>query len=228
MVKISKPKIKATKVGELANMATLMSAAIFGNLIVFFGSKPFTTVEILAFITEYNSRKSDFEVGGLLQKPAYMAAKKALINCILSFGEYVDTIALGDLVILALSTLPTDEDTVDIKALIAAGSKAEDVKAKQGITGQMKTTCKAFGKGVSYLLVISEGGPLPAGVTISSKGLLKIPGGTTNSIYVDTTKGKNKILYGLTPGVLYHICYVLICDDTVGIFGDEVIGSCGN
>ncbi len=228
MVKISAPKIKKTKVGELANMATLMSAALFGNLLVFFGLMPFTAAEVLILIDDYIAKKAAYKVGGLLQKPAYRASKKALVNCIVSFGIYVDTIALGDLVILALSTLPTDEDTVDIAALIAAGAKAENVAAKQGITGQIVTTCKSFGKGVNYLMVISEGAPLDPRVTISSTGLLKIPDGLINAVYVDTSRGRNKRLNGLTPGILYHISYVLIYDNTVGVFGDEKIASCGN
>jgi hypothetical protein len=228
VVKISASKIKRTKVGELANMATLMSAALFGNLLVFFGLMPFTAAQVLALINDYIAKKAAYEVGGLLQKPAYTAAKKAIINCILAFGIYVDSIALGNLVILGLSTLPTDEDTIDIAALIAAGAKAENVSVKQGITGQIVSTCKSFGKGVNYLVVISEGAPLDPRVTVSSTGLLKIPSGLLNTVYVDTSRGRNKRLNGLTQGALYYISYVLIYDDTVGVFGDEKIASCGN
>ena len=224
-LKISRKKIKLFKVDEIGGKALAMSAAIFGLSLVFTGAKPHTAAEILALVTTYNSAKGEYKVGGLLMKPAYLAASAALLDCILDFAPYVDGIANGVEVTSDLSTLPNNKP-VDYAALIAAGGKATGVKGVIGLALQIVSDCIAFGTGVSYFVILSETLQLPDGFTISSSGQVCMPAGMTNRDFVNVTKNKKKRFSNLTPNTQYYLYYVLVYGETVGLMSAPVtVGS---
>ena len=227
MLKISLTLIRKFLVSEIADKALKMSAAIFGLTLVFTGTKPYTALQITGLVNAFNSSKANYKVGGLLFKPAYLAARLALLNCILSFGPYVDSIAMGDEIISNLSTLPNNKP-IDYAALILGGLKATFITGVKGLIPlQLITDCKAVGIGVGYFAILSEGVPLVAGFTISSNGQVCIPEGMTNRVFVNVTQAKKKIFNNLLPNMQYYLTYVLIYGDTVGLKSDQVPVSCG-
>jgi len=228
MIKVSRTKIKKIKVGELADAATEMANAVCTATATFTGTQPFTLAAVLLLVTAYSGAKSEFSLGGLLQKPLYLSTKTALVNCMLSFATYVDKIAVGNLVILDLSTLPTTQDLRDYLAEIIAGATAGGIKYIAGFTGQMMVDCIPFGPGVDYLFILSEGSLLPSGVIISATGQITIPSGCTTTISVCATKSRKKNIFGLTPLVMYYGYYALVYGETVGLLSAPVQMTCGN
>lgn len=219
LIIISISLIKKFKVGDIADKALAMSAAIFGLPLVFTGVKPFTAAQILTLVNTYNSAKAAFKVGGKLAKPAYLAARLALLNCILAFAPYVDSIALGDEIIMNLSTLPNTKPT-DYAELISAGAKAKGIKAVIGIALQIIADCLPFGKGVGYCAILCEGAQLPVGVSIAANGQICVPVGTTTRIFVNVTQSRRKLFNNLKPGTTYYLYYVLMVGDVVGLISD--------
>lgn len=213
--------IKKFKVGEIADKALAMSAAIFGLPLVFTGVKPFTEAQILTLVNTYNSAKAAFKVGGKLAKPAYLAAKLALLNCILAFVPYVNDIALGDEIILDLSTLPNNKPT-DYAALISAGAKAKGISAVIGMALQIIADCLPFGTGVGYCAILSEEVQLPIGFTMAANGQVCIPEVITHRIFVNVTQSRRKLFNNLKPGTTYYLYYVLMVGDTVGLLSNCV------
>jgi len=224
---ISLRLIKAFLMSEISAKALAMSAAIFGLPLVFTGTKPYTALQITGLVNTFNTAKANYKVGGLLFKPAYLAAKLALLNCILAFGPYVDSIALGDETISDMSTLPNNKP-IDYVALILAGLKATFITGTKGvISGQLVTNCKSIASGVGYFAILSEGAQLMAGFTITSNGQVCIPEGMTNRVFINVTASRRKIFNNLLPNTQYYLTYVLICGDTVGLMSDPVPVSCG-
>ncbi len=225
MPKISYIFIRRIKVGDLAGAALKMNLAIYGNLLVFTGLKPLTEIQVAALIDNYNSTKTAFELGGTLQKNPYRLARKALRDCMVAFGVYVNTLAMGDKDILDLSTLPLEEIN-DFAAQITAGAVAAGVQVLQGLAGQLLTDCLPFGTGVAYLVIVSEGVPLPAGVTVGTNGQVRIPGGTANNIFVSSNGSRKQAFDGCIEGVKYYVYYVLMYGDVVGKIGAGVSITC--
>ena len=226
MIKVSVTKIRATPLGKLAGMASDLKVAMTGSL--FTGTQPFTPTAFQTLITNFTSTKSTAKSGGKLAQPAYVAATAALIDGMVLYAPYIDEIAKGDIVILALTPLPTTAKK-DFALLILAGALAAGLFSKKGMVGQFITNCTSFGPKVGYFAVICEGGVLPAGVTLDRKGQLKIPLGCTMNIFCSSTSSKKKTFSNLIPGVTYYVYYVLTYGtDTVGFFGTPLEVICSN
>ncbi len=228
MIKISLTGIKNIKVGDLANILSLMGAAIFGNPTVFTGTQPYTLLQIKALLETFHTDQLAFYTGGLLQRTAYFASRDAIFTCLLAYAPYVDGIAKGNLEILHLSTLPTTEDLIDYIALLQNGAIAEEIKATPGFQGQLLTSCKYFGPNANYLVIVSEDVPLPENVKISSSGQVVLPLGAMNNIIVMVSDERNKSIVGLTPRKLYFTHYVLNYGKYFGHISNGEKGTCGN
>ena len=213
-IKVSKTKIRKFKVGDMVDKASAMSSAIFGLVLVFTGTKPFTAAQILTLTGLYTSTKATFKTGGLLAKPAFVAAHLALLNCMLDFADYVDSIAVGSLVIITQSTLP-DNVPVNYAELIIAGANPTGVVAKIGLALQLVTDCIPLGKGVGYTAILSEGMPLMAGFSIDSNGQIHIPAGMTNRVFINSTATRKKLFNGLLPSTTYYLYYIQMVGDVV-------------
>ena len=226
MIKVSITKTRATGVGKLAGMASDLKVAMTGPL--FIGTQPFTPTAFQTLITNFTSTKSAAKSGGKLAQPAYTTATAALKDGIVLYGPYIDSIAKGDIVILALTPLPTTAKK-DFASLILAGALAAGLISKKGMIGQFITNCTSYGPKVGYFAIICEGGVLPAGVTLDRKGQLKIPLGCTMNIFCSSTSSKKKTFSNLTPGVSYFVYYVLTYGpDTVGFIGTPLEVICSN
>ena len=226
MVNVSVTKIRNTGVGKLAGMASDLKVAMTGPL--FTGTQPLTPVALQTLITNFTGAKSAAKSGGKLAQPAYITATAALIEGLVLFAHYVSKIANGDILILALTPLPTTAKK-DFASLILAGALAAGLISKKGMIGQFITNCISFGPKVGYFAIICEGGVLPAGVTLDRNGQLKIPLGCTMNIFCSSTSSKKKTFSNLTPGVTYFVYYVLTYGpDTVGFIGTPLEVICSN
>ena len=226
MIKVSISKTRATPLDKLAAMGSDLKVAMTGPL--FTDPQPLTPTELQTLITNFTGTQSTAKSGGKLAKPPYVAATKALKDGLVLFAPYINKIAKGDVVILALTPLPTTERK-DFAALILAGALAAGLFSKKGMIGQFIVDCISFGPKVGYFAVICEGGVLPVGVTLSRTGQLKIPAGCTMNIFTSSTSLKRKKFSNLTPGVSYFVYYVLTYGpDTVGFFGTPLEVICSN
>lgn len=207
-------------------MGSELKVAMTGPL--FIGTQPMTPAALQTLVTNFDGTQSTAKQGGKLAKPPYVAATKALKNGLALYAPYVSKIANGDVDVLALTPLPTTEKK-DFSSLILAGALAEGMFSKKGMIGQFFVDCISFGPKVGYFAVICEGGVLPAGVTLSRSGQLKIPAGCTMNIFTSSTSTKKKKFSNLTPGVSYFVYYVLTYGaDTVGFIGTPLEVICSN
>ena len=223
---ISITKIKKIKNNDLADSAKEASDAIFGNPTDFPGPYPTTAPTITTLVTTYTGSKAGYKVGGKLAKPAFTNARKGLQGEVVKLGKYVNSIANGNIDILHASTLPTNEDEKDFKALIAGGAIALNIRYFKGLSRQILTDCDTFGVGVEYLTIICEGGILPAGATVDLNGQIKIPGGFAGSICTNLFLTRKKTFSNLKPGVFYYVYYVLVYKGTVGRLSDPLKAVC--
>ena len=223
---ISITKTKKIKNNDLADAAKEASDAIFGNPITFKPPYPTTSDTITTLVTTYTGTKAAHKVGGRLAKPAFVAAKKGLLGEVVKLVPYVNGIANGNLDILHASTLPTNEDEKDFKALIAGGATAQNIRDAKGLSGQILTDCDMFGIGVEYVTLLCEGGMLPAGATVDLNGQITMPGGFAGSICTNIFLTKKKTFSNLKPSVFYYIYYVLVYKKTVGRLSDPLKAVC--
>lgn len=226
MIKISVTKIRRTNLNKLAALGRDLKVAMTGD--IFKGKQPLTPEELDTLITNFTTAQSNAESGGKLAIPAYLAATLALKNGIALFGPYVDMIAKGDVVILALTPMPTTARK-DFVALILAGALAAGLISKKGMSGQFITDCKSYGPKVGYFAIISEGIVLPKEVTLSSKGQLFIPLECNINIFTSITTTKRKTFSNLKPGTTYYVYYVLTYGpETVGFLEKPLEVICSN
>lgn len=223
---ISISKIKKIKNNDLADNAKEASDAIFGNPTDFPAPYPTTAATLTTSVTNYTGTKAAFKVGGRLAKPAFTTARKVLVGEVVKLGVYVNETAKGNLDILHSSTLPTNEDEKDFKALIAGGAIALNIRYFKGLSGQILTDCDTFGVGVEYLTILSEGGILPEGASIDLNGQISIPGGFAGSICTNIFLTRKKTFSNLKPGVFYYVYYVLVYKGTVGRLSEPLKAVC--
>ncbi len=214
---VSTRLIRRILLRDIAKKAKKMSDAINGNTAVFTGVQPFSAIAVAALILSFTTAEGAYAVGGLLKKNDFLDAKTALYDCVLAFAPYVNDLAIGDKVKLDLSTLPLLSDELDIAKLIADGGVAENITAKQGVSPrQIITSCNSFGEKVSYLVIVSEGIPLPAGFHVESNGTVTTP--TGNRCFVNSFGNRRKSFVNLLPKTEYFVYYVLTYGvTTVGV-----------
>lgn len=213
--RVSIKLIKKILQSEIAKRAQKMSDAIFGDPDVFTGTLPMTLAALSLIIATFLSAEGAYAVGGSLKRSAFITAKKALYAALLKFAPYVDGVALGNAVILSLSTLPLLSDEPNYAALIAAGGLAQRITAIQGaFVRQIVTNCASFGEKIGYTVIVSEGVPLPVGFVITSNGTVATPAG--NRCFVNSFGARKKTFSNLLPKTEYFVYYVLTYGTVVG------------
>ena len=224
--KVSLGKIKKIAQYEIAEKAQAMSEAIFGAPLTFKAPFPFTAVAFALLISTYLSTQAAYQLGGKLKRSAFLAAKNALYGGVLAFAPYVNGIALGDIEILKLSTLPLLTAGIDYAALIAAGATVQHIIAIQGkVQRQITTTCPSFGEKIGYTVIVSEGVPLPPGFQLTPDGSFFAPTGI--KCIVNWFGNRNKVFSNLLPKTEYYVYYVLSCQNVIGVlsFGKSIVTS---
>ena len=218
---ISKKLIKKIALRDLRRRVKKMGDAINGNTDVFTGIQPHDEAAIAAMLLTFSDSQGAYAVGGLLKRNDFFKAKKALYNCLFSFIPYVNKLANGDKVILDLSTLPLLSEEDDYAQLIADGAIAKKITARQGENArEIITNCASFGLEVGYMVIISEGMPLPEGFSVGNDGTIKMPSGT--ACIVNCLGGRTKVFYDLLPKTEYFVYYVLTYSALAGVISKGV------
>jgi len=169
---------------------------------------PVTDAQFETLISNDEETYAAYKKGGSAQKPAYLAARSALMAALDNTAVYVDTIANGDENIIILAGY---KPTYTSKNKSTVPTAPQKVTAKQGLsTGEMITECETFGTGCHYGCIASEGQPLPSGTAITANGLLFLPAGLTNRIVFNLTGERVKKFTGLTKKVDYYFYYFVI------------------
>jgi hypothetical protein len=215
IIKISIKKIKRINASKLCDSALLMIMSISGNTLVFKGDQPFTLLEIKALIKTFTNKKMEYKLNGLGRKLAYVNAMNALIDAMVAFAPYVNKIAKGNKKILAASTLPTTEVVKEVAKMFREGHVASGIKGKLDMNGKLVTDCTPFGDGVDYIVVVSEGSPLPNDFCINNSRQIVYCGGIANRVFIDITSSRKKTFTGLSRNKSYFIYYIMV-------FGDKV------
>jgi len=219
--RVSIKLIKKILQSEIAKRAQKMSDAIYGDPDVFSGVLPMTLTALAVIIATFLSAEGAYAVGGSLRRSAFITAKKALYAAVLKFAPYVDGIANGNAVILALSTLPLLSEEPDYAALISAGGIAQRITALQGaFVRNIVTNCASFGENIGYIVIVSEGVPLPDGFVITSNGTVVTPSG--NRCFVNGFGNRKKTFSNLLPKTEYFVYYVLTFGTVVGMVSAPV------
>ena len=218
---ISKKLIKKIALRDLSRRVKKMGDAINGNTDVFTGIQPYNETAITSMLLSFSESQAAYAVGGLLKRNDFFKAKKALYSCLFSFIPYVNKLANGDKVILDLSTLPLLSEEDDYAQLIADGAIAKKITGKQGKNPrEIITNCASFGLEVGYMVIISEGMPLPEGFYVGNDGTIKTPFGAR--FIVNCLGGRTKTFYDLLPKTEYFIYYVLTYSALAGIISKGV------
>jgi len=169
---------------------------------------PVTDTQFETLIGNDEETYAAYKKGGSAQKPAYLAARSALITALDDTAVYVDTIANGDENIITLAGYTPTYVSKNKPTVPTAPKK---VTAETGdSTGEMITECETFDKNCQYGCIVSEGQPLPAGIAITADGLLFLPAGLTNRIIFNLNRERVKKFTGLTKRVDYYFYYFVI------------------
>ncbi len=156
----------------------------------------FTTV-LTAFLTA----AADYEQYGITKKTAYLTARLDLMEALDQLATYVNTVANGDVSIIALAGYePSREMSQRSQPL----PKIESFTAKRSDnSGQIVVNIPAlvnYGV-VNYGCLCSEGEPLSNFLMVN--GQIKITP-TDPLVYQDLNKTRRKVFSGLTPGTIYY------------------------
>ena len=158
-------------------------------------------------ITTFNTARGIYKQGGLGSKKDYDDAYTAIIDCLVSFAPYVDEIADGDKITLALSKLPFTKGPNQTGVKIKNGEVPTFLEYTVGLIGRASVKCAVFGTGAKYFAVISQG-LLPVGTVMSLDGQMLFPDGTTMPAHFININGKrDKVIVGMTPRVTYYLYY---------------------
>ncbi len=193
---------------KLEDFAQGVYLGIFSNLLIFL-LPPTTAVAFQKLITDFSTCRKAYEQGGIAQKPAYLAAKKALIAALNILAPYVDTIAMGDIPTINMAGFEATYDPTHIKP---GPSKVQSLTlvVEKAAVEELVTDCESFPKGTEFIGILSEGVPLPAGVTVDVLGAVDIPALTPNRIIVHTSKKKKKTFKNLKSGLYYYGYYFIL------------------
>ena len=167
---------------------------------------PYTSVAFGGFIKTLVDADAAYDQGGRAQKPAFKAALTELKSVMDEYADYVDIIADGDEGIITLSGFSVaDGSAAHQKQTPPATPVAEAERSET--SGEIVVQTTVYSRGTSYSCLVSEGGPLNSGTTMSPTGQLFIPAGNTNRIIHAVDIQRVKKIMGLTKGVNYWVYF---------------------
>ena len=184
---------------------------IYQNTLVF-ATPVIAEVDLQTIYNDYVAAYVAYEQFGLTKKTAYLNAKSSLIDALNTLVVYVDSIAMGDVSVIALSGFIPSREVNEPSAPL---EKLNNFTVKQTQnSGELFVNINAvngFGR-LSYGCICVEGEPI-AGFTMDN-GRITIPSGVA-MVVVDFNKSRQKLISGLTPGTVYYI-YVF-ANNTVSV-----------
>ena len=210
---------------KLEDFAEGINLGIFGHLLIFLLT-PITAIAFQALITEFSNARKAYEQGGSANLPLYNKTMKALKAGLLELAPYVDTIALGDIATIKMAGFEATFDPANAKGGPIVEEGLTLLRPVKG-TGILISECSTYVSGTTFVGLLFEGNTIPAGITVVDSKFIKLPKGSTVDIILGATRQNKKIWTGLTPGVNYGCCYVVINSAGISSFSNVSTMMCG-
>ena len=173
---------------------------IFNNPTVF-ATPPLKEVDVTAQQSAFNNAAADYVQYGITKKVAFTEAKTALMTMLDTLATYVDSVALGNVSIIALGGfVPTSETLQSTEPLPKI--EAFDVNLSKS-SGEILVDIPAYANqvNVNYNCICVEDAPLQAPALYNGQIVLHA---TDPMVRQDFNKSRKKIFAGLTPGKKYY------------------------
>jgi hypothetical protein len=207
----SKLRFYRLKKDDLTGLLNEVKNGIYSNAPVF-ASPPVTETTFVQMQDDFITARSNFETYGITKKTSYTTAKKEVFDKLTQLARYVDTVAQGDVSVIALSGFTPSVTVIkknepiekirhfDINRNNVAGELLIDIPP---ITdkGSVHYSCICI-KGPDFPEIAVKNGQLE----INSHGV---------PFLIDNTKSRKKKFTQLTPGSQYH--FYVYATNTVGV-----------
>ncbi len=203
-----------SKIETLPVFANGVSLGVYGNPTVFDPKgampPPYSQADFTTFITNEETAYAAYKQGGKAQKPAFNAARTALMGGLDKMATYVDAIANGDENIIMLAGfVPTG--LIGGAAKMASPLAPQLVKVENGAsTGELNAECESYHLNHHYGCIVSEGKPLSSGTKLNAQGQIIIDPAQTNRIFIDVNNERKKKFTGLTKGTDYFFYFYVV------------------
>jgi hypothetical protein len=184
---------------------------IFNNPTVFV-SPPLRDSEVTEKQNAFNNAAADYVQYGITKKVAFVEAKTILMDTLDTLAAYVDSVALGNVSIIALGgfvptsdTLQSTEPLPKIEAFLVSLSKS---------SGEILVDIPAYANqlNVNYNCICVEDAPLQAPALYNGQIVLHA---TDPMVRQDFNKSRKKVFAGLTPGKKYY--FYVFAANTAGV-----------
>ena len=173
-----------------------------------------------AILEAYKNKRSDYKNGGKDQKGDYLIARNNLFDALEELGIYVDSVALGDEVIIILAGYVPTKTTKSEKPL---PGKPEPEISLAG-SGSLAITCPVVPTASGYVAILTNR-PF-VDISVSDKGTVTTtpdPEGSPDRFFViNASCSREKIFYGLMPTIRYYVYYFAINTKGAGAISDPV------
>jgi hypothetical protein len=184
---------------------------IFNNPAVFV-SPPVTEADVTAQQSTFNNAAADYAQYGITKKVAFIDAKTKLMNTLDGLATYVDSVAVGNVSVIALSGfVPTSDTNQSADGL--AKIESFDVSLSKS-SGEILVDIPAYPNqvNVSYNCICVEDAPLQAPALYNGQIVLHA---TDPVVRQDFNKSRKKVFAGLTPGKKYY--FYVFGSNTAGV-----------
>lgn len=172
---------------------------IFNNPTVFV-SPPVTEADVTAQQNAFNNAAAEYVQYGITKKVAFVEAKTSLMNTLDKLATYVDSLAQGNISIIALAGFVPTSDTVQSTEPLSKIEAFEVSLSKS--SGEILVDIPAYANqvNVNYNCICVEDAPLQAPALYNGQIVLHA---TDPTVRQDFNKSRKKIFAGLTPGKKY-------------------------
>ncbi|MGE0638603.1 MAG: hypothetical protein AB7P01_19340 [Bacteroidia bacterium] len=212
----AKLNYRQMKLELLEAFALLVLAGIYNNVAIFM-APPLMQAAFAAIVNDYVNKLALYQARSL-SKADFDLSKTALINALDTLRVYVDSVALGDPIIISLGGY---EPTKGSNSNSNAPVQPTGVTFAKGITGQFITECNLIPGATNYTAALVADNPIPDNVSMNGLGQLvemnddtePVTGGSAASsvpgikYIVDFNKSRKKTFTGLTIGTTYYLYY---------------------
>jgi hypothetical protein len=196
---------------RLDTFTSQVKNGIYTNPTVFV-APPVLEVDFTTTQETFNAAAAEYAMFGLTKKTAYLNAKSYLLEQLDTLANFVDSIASGDVSIIALSGFDPSKETYQRATPL---DKIETFYIKRtNVAGQMIIEIPVISnKGtVNYCCVCSEGTPITNPEL--SNGQIILEEGDPQ-VRQDFNKSRRKVFNGLTPGTVYY--FYVFATNTVSV-----------
>lgn len=174
---------------------------IYTNSSVFI-TPPVTEPEFLELHNTFLEARANFETYGITKKTDYIAARKAMFDILMLLAQYVNTVAHGNVSVIALSGFTPTVAVPKKNQVLEKFTHFEIIR--NNVEGELMITIPpVLDKGTVHYSCLCIKGPDFPEVSLKN-GQIEI-----NShgapLLIDTTKSRKKKFTRLTPGSLYHL-----------------------